>query len=153
MTPVILSVPLIQQRDEGECLAACAAMVLDYMGMSVPYERLLKLLRIQWFGTASFRIRELEKLGLIVVFKEGTLEELHHHLANDRPCITPVKTVELPYRDDARDHAVVVVGLDDKHVYLNDPDFPSAPIEVSRGDFGLAWLERDEFYAAFMRRD
>lgn len=153
MTSVILPVPLIQQRDEGECLAACAAMVLDYMGMSVPYARLLKLLRIQWFGTASFRIHELEKLGLVVAFKEGTLEELHDHLAQDRPCITPVKTAELPYRDDARDHAVVVVGLDDKHVYLNDPDFPNAPIEASHGDFGLAWLGRDELYATFMRRD
>ena len=49
-------------------------------------------------------------------------------------------------------HAVVVVGMDDQHVYLNDPGFPEAPVKVSHGDFGLAWLERDEFYAALMKR-
>ncbi len=38
-------------------------------------------------------------------------------------------------------------------VYLNDPARPNAPIEVSHGDFDLAWLEQDEFYAALMRRE
>jgi hypothetical protein len=40
--------------------------------------------------------------------------------------------------------------MDDTHVYLNDPALPNAPILVSRGDFELAWLERDEFYAVLM---
>ncbi len=153
MTFVLLRVKHIQQRVRGECVAACSAMALDYIGLSASYDRLLKLLRIQPAGTASFNIRELEKLGVTVVYKQGTLEEIYDHLTEDRPCIAFVDTGELPYWDEATSHAVVVVGLDSEDVYLNDPAYPNAPMLVSRGDFGLAWLERDEIYAAFKRRD
>lgn len=37
--------------------------------------------------------------------------------------------------------------MDAQSVYLNDPAFANAPIQVSQGDFQLAWLEHDEFYA------
>ncbi len=50
-------------------------------------------------------------------------------------------------------HAVVVTGLDDDYIYLNDPAFTNAPIQVRRGDFDLAWLAQDEYYALLMRRD
>ncbi len=152
MLPILLPVTHIQQRKNGECLAACAAMILNYMGLRIDYDRLLKLLRTQWFGTASFHVRELEKLGLTVVYKEGTLDELHEHLSNDRPCIAFVNTGELPYWDEATDHALVIVGLDDDYVYFNDPMLSTAPMYISRGEFILAWQERDEYYAALMRR-
>jgi len=64
-----------------------------------------------------------------------------------QPCIAFVKTGELPYWKRSVDHAVVVAGIDDGYVYLNDPDLPTAPISVSLGDFDLAWLEHDEMYA------
>jgi hypothetical protein len=35
-------------------------------------------------------------------------------------------------------------------VYLNDPTFLEAPIQVSRGEFDLAWLEKDEVYEALI---
>lgn len=152
MKPVSLSVPHIRQREDGECVAACAAMVLKYLNIPASYEQLLRLLKIDWFGTAAFRVRELEKLGIAVIYKQGTLEEIHDHLSNDRPCIAFVKTIELPYWAEAIDHALVVAGLDDEFVYLNDPAFPDAPKKVSHGDFDLAWLERDEYYATFKRK-
>ena len=107
MKLVILPVQHVRQRAGGECVAACAAMVLGYMGIEVDYDRLKDLLRVNWFGTPFFRLRELEQLGITVVYKQ---------------------------------------------VYLNDPEFPHAPIPVSIGDFDLAWLERDELYATFKRR-
>jgi uncharacterized protein YvpB len=58
-----------------------------------------------------------------------------------------VRTGELPYWTYQTDHAVVVVGFDEGHVYVNDPDRPGAPIAVPVGDFELAWLERDYAYA------
>lgn len=148
MARIILPIPHLQQQDRGECLAACAAMVLAYLGVSVTYKRLLTLLRVRrLIGAPASNIRELEQLGITVIYQQGTFTEISHHLTNDRPCITFVKTSELPYWDEDCDHAVVVVGLDDDFVYLNDPVFPDAPIQVSRGDFDLAWLGRDEFYA------
>jgi hypothetical protein len=72
---------------------------------------------------------------------------LNIFLSNGWPVITPVKTRELPYWDEDTDNAVVVVGMDAQFVYLNDPALETAPIQVSQGDFGLAWLEHDEMYA------
>ena len=58
-----------------------------------------------------------------------------------------MQTENLPYWPHNTLHAVVVVGIDDRSVYLNDPEFPEAPIAVPVGDFDLAWLAEDERYA------
>ena len=41
----------------------------------------------------------------------------------------------------------LVVGYDESHLYVNDPNRSEASIAVPRGDFELAWLERDYYYA------
>ena len=150
MSPVILPIRHVKQRQSGDCLAACAAMVLGYFGISVPYDYLLELLQVSWFGAMSSNVRNLEKLGLTVIFKQGDLTELYNHLSHDRPCVAFVQTGELPYWNENLAHAVVVSGLDDNSVYLNDPVVDGAPILVSRGDFELAWLEWDELYVTFI---
>ncbi len=152
MNSAKLSVPHIRQHQNGECVAACAAMVLEYLDVAFSYDQLLSLLKINWFGTAASRIRSLEKLGIVVIYKQGTLQELSEHLSEGRPCVAFVRTSELPYWSENNDHAVVVVGLDERYIYLNDPAFPDAPKQVSRGDFDLAWLERDEYYATMTRK-
>jgi hypothetical protein len=43
MPSTLLPVPHHLQRSDGDCLAACAAMVLAYLGVSVDYDRLLRL--------------------------------------------------------------------------------------------------------------
>jgi predicted double-glycine peptidase len=48
-------------------------------------------------------------------------------------------------------HAVVVVGLDDSSVYLNDPAMDYGPIRVSIGDFDLAWFNQEERYGVLIR--
>jgi ABC-type bacteriocin/lantibiotic exporter with double-glycine peptidase domain len=153
MTPVILPVPHVQQHEYGECLAACAAMVLGYFGVTVAYRRLLKLLQIEPdLGTPAYNIRRLEQIGFTVGYQQGVLAELHDHLTNNHPCIAMVNTQELPYWSEAVQHAVVVVGLDANDIYLNDPAFSNSPFQVSHGDFELAWLEQDEFYAVVSPR-
>jgi ABC-type bacteriocin/lantibiotic exporter with double-glycine peptidase domain len=153
MKSILLPVPHMRQRQDGECIVACAVMILNYLGIEVQYEKLLRLLRTDWFGTPASRLRELETLGIVVIYKQGTLQELHDHLLQGRPCIALVQTLELPYwHNEPNDHAVTVVGLDDEFVYINDPSFSDAPKKVSHGDFDLAWLERDEYYAAFKKR-
>lgn len=98
-------------------------------------------------GTLASNIRRLDALGLQVIYQQGTFETLAHHLRQDQPCIAFIYTGELPYWTAGVDHAVVVAGLDDQTIYLNDPVLPYGPIPVARGDFDLAWLEWDETYA------
>ncbi len=147
-TPVSLNVPHIPQRNDGECLVACSAMTLQYSGILVSYERLCKTLKIQPHVGAPFtNIQRLTRLGIAVAYRQGTLRTLHAVLISGRPCIVPVKTGELPYWVQVVDHAVVIVGMDARSVYLNDPAFNRSHIRVSIGDFDLAWLERDEMFA------
>jgi len=153
MPSVILPVTHREQDTDGDCVAACVAMVLDYIGVSVPYERLIAILKTEWFGTVTSRILALEQLGVRIIYKQGTLAELRAHLLNKQPPIAFVATRELPYWNTDEKHAVVLVGIDDEYVYLNDPAFPRAPIPVLIGDFDLAWLEWDELYAVLMKRE
>ena len=41
--PILLPVKHMLQREVGDCLAACAAMVLNYLGRPVAYNRLIKV--------------------------------------------------------------------------------------------------------------
>lgn len=154
MTPIHLAVPHIQQRVAGECLAACAQMVLTYLNIAVTYERLLKLLQVRsGLGTVAANIRHLETLNLTVTYQQfGTFEDVYNYLRQGHPCIAFIKTGELPYWDENIDHAIVIIGLDDRYIYLNDPAFPTAPIQVERNEFDLAWLDWDEKYAVVMPR-
>lgn len=46
-------------------------------------------------------------------------------------------------------HNLEKLRLTEEYVYLNDPEWPDAPIQVSIGDFDLAWLARGERFALF----
>ncbi|HMN31474.1 MAG TPA: hypothetical protein PKE45_25215 [Caldilineaceae bacterium] len=50
------------------------------------------------------------------------------------------------------DHAVVVVGLADCYIYVNDPDFEAAPQAVELGWFYDAWQNFALRYAVIRRR-
>lgn len=145
---VLLPVIHVQQHNEGDCLAACVDMVLKYLAAPRAYPRLLRALHIDKRVGAPFpNIQRLEKLGITVVFRQGSLVQLYKFLQNGWPVIIPVKTGQLPYWQEDTDHAIVVVGMDEQSVYINDPAFVTAPIPVSHGNLDLAWLERNEYYA------
>ena len=147
MPNTLLSIPHHPQRSDGDCLAACAAMVLEHQGISVDYDRLLRLLGVKPYGTPGSHLRNLGDLGVNVRYALGTLKELFEYLADGKPCIVLVRTGHLPYFTYATDHAVVVVGFDEQAVYVNDPAFEQAPQRIPQADFELAWMEFDYRYA------
>ncbi len=153
MPKLLLPVIHWAQPQRADCVAACAKMVLDYIGQPVNYDRLLRLLQIDpEYGTAARNIVRLSELGVDVLYARGTLGDIRGHLAANRPCIAFVNTGELLYWKERTGHAVVVVGIDDEMVYLNDPAFANAPQAASHGDFLLAWLEMEEYYAIIQQR-
>lgn len=102
-------------------------------------------------GAPAFNVRNLERLGLHVEYRQATLRVLHAHLEGGRPPIVFVRTGELPYWDTDVNHALVLTGMDGARVLVNDPFFAKAPISIPVGDFDLAWLEHNEMYAVITR--
>lgn len=136
-----------QQRQQTDCLAACAVMVLRHLYVQAPYETVVKLLRIGPAGAPYRNLQYLRTLGISARIEQGNLNLLRTHLRRNLPPIVFVSTAELSYWDEATHHAVVVTGIQDNQVYLHDPNFAHAPQVVSTLEFGLAWSEMDEVYA------
>jgi ABC-type bacteriocin/lantibiotic exporter with double-glycine peptidase domain len=147
----LLPIPHRKQQGDGDCLAACAAMILESLDAALPYADVLRLLKVKSFGAPASNIRLLEQLSLRVSYRVTNMAGLEQLLTANQPVIVFVRTYELPYWVYATDHALVVVGFDDAHIFVNDPYFDNAPIAVTRGDFELAWLERDYYYATITR--
>jgi len=135
------------QQADGDCLAACAAMVLTYLGRSLRYRQVIRLLDTQEYGTPFSNLRYLDRLGVTTTVRSGDFRQLYQALTQNLPCIASVQTAELPYWHRRSEHAVVVTGMDSHYIYVNDPAFDIAPILVPHGDFDLAWLAQEELYA------
>lgn len=149
-----LEVSHIRQKSESDCLAACAAMLLAYVGFRIEYQRLLRLLEISEIGAPHSRIQRLLAIhkDVTLIYKQGTLDELLHFLEDGHPVIIFVDTAELPYWSLETGHAVVVVGYAEGIFYVNDPAFEAAPQSVSSEDLALAWDGYDHFLAVVKRQ-
>lgn len=86
-------------------------------------------------------------LGVSVLVERGEIENLRLNLEAGLPSIAFIATGQLSYWHETTGHAVVVVGLDEERIYLNDPAFADAPKQVSIDEFLLAWIDADQFYA------
>ena len=142
-----LPVPHYKQSRDGRCLPACARMVLAYFGQEYNEDDLARLLQTYSFGTAADHVRFIGQLGYAVTFEQGTESDLLRHLARNLPCIIFLKTEALPYWTVEDSHAVVLVGMSNELVYLNDPAFDQSPQSVPLQSFLLAWSEFDYEYA------
>lgn len=153
----LLSVLHRQQSQEADCLAACTQIVLQYLQISLPYSRLLRILETNRAGSYFSKIKKPEAaLGFTVELAEGhdDLDLLYSYLNQALPVIVFVNTAELKsYWMVPTFHAVVVTGLDDELIYLHDPYFADAPKEVRRDEFLLAWLEQDYWHAVVRLAD
>jgi ABC-type bacteriocin/lantibiotic exporter with double-glycine peptidase domain len=145
----LLQLPNHKQQEESDCLAAYAAMMLGAIGLTLPYTKLLSILNVAAWGTPHRNITRLVELvpNIRVVYKQGELPDLLRAIDAGYPPVAFVWTGELPYWSLSTWHAVVVVGYDEQSVLVNDPAFEVAPQVVSRGDFDLAWIAYDAYYA------
>jgi uncharacterized protein YvpB len=145
----LLPVPLREQRQPADCLPACVAMVLDFLGQPSDYASLLRALGTAPYGTVASRVTRLAHTNLAVHYREGSLADLQIWIDHGLPVIVLVKTSELPYWTYSTLHSIVLVGYDTADVYANDPHFVDAPIKIPLGDFELAWLEMGNRYIVF----
>lgn len=109
---------------------------------------MLRLLQVDQLGTPFRNLHFLKSMGMTVIVKNGDIEILRFYLERGLPALVHVDTGELrSYWDEQTEHAIVVVGITNDEIYLNDPAFATAPQVVSLAEFELAWLERDYLYA------
>lgn len=68
----LLAVSHYRQRQQADCLAACAADGAGVFSSAVYlYERLLRLLNIRYYGAAFSSLRKLESLGVAATIARG----------------------------------------------------------------------------------
>lgn len=142
-----LKVPHIPQSADGKCLQACACMVLAYLASPVTENKVSELFEASEFGVPSPRVARLEKWGYQVTYRSASLSELQSWLAQSKPVIAFVNTQFLDYWTVSTPHAVVIVGIDNENIYLNDPAFDVAPQTCSINTFLAAWAEMDDVIA------
>src|SRR5262245_15867054 len=140
-----------RQQRESDCLAACAEMVLTYLEIPIGYQRLAKQLRAGPAFTPFGHLRYLGALGLsITLGEQGDVSIFEPNLEVGLPVIVGVKTLNWGHwGGEVTRHAVVVVGIDQEHgvIYIHDPFFADAPIEMPLLTFETGWEELDRCYA------
>jgi ABC-type bacteriocin/lantibiotic exporter with double-glycine peptidase domain len=128
-------------------------MALNYLKIPQSQEALAKKMNTTFnVGTLRSNIKKLASRHIKVTYREGTLTDIRSWLEQEVPVIVFVEAKELPvWRGQDFKHAVVVVGLDDKTIYLMDPALESGPTPTPIDDFQLAWDEMDNYYAVLSR--
>jgi len=152
----ILSVPFSPQHDHGYCLPACAQMGLAYLGISRTQKILARELGlIEQYGVPAPNIMRLRSRTLDVIYAQnGDLLDIREWLDKAVPVIACVQAGELEHwRKQYAQHAVLLVGLDEKFVFMLDPAMNSSVLKVPVGEFMLAWDEMDNRYAVITRRN
>ena len=143
----LLNVSNWKQRQPADCLAACSAMVLQYLQVPFQYESLVELLETKYYGTAFSNVRKVETMGLHVSTGDwGGVQTVEHHLETGLPILVNVNTKELPYWDREASHVVVIIGMEADFIVLHDPAFDEAPKRLSLQEFLLAWDEQYQQY-------
>jgi uncharacterized protein YvpB len=131
-------------------------MLLDGLGIDVPYTRLLRMLGIvPTLGAPHSRLQTLRNLirGIEITYRQGELVNLFQAIDAGIPPAVFVWTDNLPYWPVQSLHALVICGYDDTHFYINDPAFEDAPQVVLHGDLDLAWDEAESYYAVITRKE
>lgn len=141
------------QEGAKSCIPASVRMVLQHLGIEYSELELVKILESGIQGTSIFNIELLPvtDLGLKVWTGEMLPETLKEHLEDEIPVIVVVLTGDLPYREDDNPHTPVVVGCDDKSVYINDAKVQEAPVSVPWENFLTAWEDFGNFAAVIQK--
>ena len=142
MSQTFLVIPHFTQSADGQCLPACARMLLAYSGVLLPESEVAKVLEAESYGAPSFAIKKLHKLGFSVDYREWSVTEVTTALAGNKPVLVFVRTGFLEYWQEDIAHALIVVGVEpDRQFWVNDPTRDDGPMAVSWDGLLAAWGE------------
>lgn len=93
MPKVLLPVSHLKQKGDGDCLAACAPMVLEFIDRGIDYSHVAQLLKIRIFGAPASNIRLITQLGLSVTYSVTDVDGLFKMLDNGQPVIWSISSM------------------------------------------------------------
>lgn len=134
------------RESKSMCGPASLKMVLDYYGVQKSEEELAKMCKTtKELGTSNENLKEAaESLGFKVEIKDdSTFEDIHDWLNKKVPVIVDWFTRGRADYDDSDisdGHYSVVVGLDDKYIYLQDPELGKIR-KIEKEDFMTVWFD------------
>ena len=138
-----------QQFNTSACVPACLSMVFSMYGVSVSQQDLIAQLGTYADGTNLDVLEQIsfERFSFRHEVDFGSsIEALFETIKRGVPVICVIVSSYLPHSQEDRLHAVLVVGSDDEHVYLNDPLLAGEGIvQMERTTFLKAWEWSDFF--------
>src|SRR5262245_47551647 len=153
--PKLLPLPDVRQQTNYTCGAAALKAVLAYYGKNHLNEMALsrQLRTTPKDGTDPADIRRVaQKYGVEAQIKTGlSLRDLERSYRSGRPVIVayqawPEHPKQVDYKNDWVDgHYSVVIGLDEKNVYLEDPSLRGARGSIARSAFLERWHDTDRY--------
>jgi ABC-type bacteriocin/lantibiotic exporter with double-glycine peptidase domain len=130
----------------GWCGAASLKIVLDYYGIEKSEKELAKLCKVDKdLGTDDKSIKRVaEKLGFKVIIKNNSsFKDIEKRLDKKVPVIVDWFTKgrqDYSESEVADGHYSVVAGLDEKFIYLQDPEIGKIR-KLKRDDFVTVWFD------------
>jgi len=154
----LLDVPIRTQLDPANgpngthyCAPTCLAMVLEYHGIKLSTKEVAKLCNTDTKGTtySDDMLNAAKKLGLNGSFAGGgaNIDWLKSTTASGIPVIVYVDTRSYGMADG---HCMVVTGVKDGYVYVNDP-WTGKQLRYGTAAFNAIWTTRS-YYGVVVKR-
>lgn len=154
----LLDVPIRTQLDPANgangthyCAPTCLAMVLEYHGIKMSTKEVAKLCNTDAKGTtySDDMLNAAKKLGLNGSFAGGgaNIDWLKNTTASGIPVIVYVDTKSYGMADG---HCMVVTGVKDGYVYVNDP-WTGKQLRYGTAAFNAIWTTRS-YYGVVVKR-
>ena len=133
-----------RQQDKAACIPASLRMVISHfdetLAEALSEADLMRLLGTSSTGSLLEHLPHLSQLGFEASSEESSLTELALFLhLFQTPVIAVLYAGYVEYLQSDSLHAVVIVGIDEEKVYLNDPLRETRPIVLSIDQFNRAW--------------
>jgi len=142
----VLTVPHYRQTNPGNrnsCVPAAVRIVFAYQGVHIEEAAVCDLLQTDETGTSLADLDTLLAQSFphcYVRVESSSLDSLRQSLQDGIPPIVIVNTASLQsYWQRECVHALVVVGIEEQAVFVNDPFFDDAPKQIPTAEFLAAW--------------
>ncbi|MGB8951163.1 MAG: cysteine peptidase family C39 domain-containing protein [Candidatus Aminicenantales bacterium] len=147
----MINLRIVRQTFDFDCGAKALQTVMEYYGVEVREDNLLKELKTDEEGTSVVHMTDVaKKMGFQVFAAENvSLEEVRHFVEGGYPVIVLVQAWAERYmtnenwkKDYEDGHYVVVIGFEGPIVIFEDPS-----------SFHRTWLTEEEFLARWHDQD